>query len=486
MIIFDPLSVIIKLGILSKKPIGTKLSIKNFIITIQEPNLYQGIIRYLNDDNKLDIANLLYPIKLACESYLDNIYKIFPNIKILFRNAQNGINILINQYNKYPIVIYTLKYANLIIDNYINNLSRNEIIFKYNSNISKLHNQILNNKSLSRNSSTNNLNQVFSRNTTINEDKIHNSKNYIQSIYSPKSLSRNSSTNDLNQDFSRKTTINEDKIHNHKNYKQSIYSPKSLSKNSSQNNFKSLSRNSSQNNINEYEYELNSEYVSQKSYEFLNDYNNARHDLKNLDNSESTSKNLSRNASQKNLFTDDDFKSSKIINGKYAMNNFFRKSSLIEKDLYDNNKIILNNNTKLYRFGATGFLKLDVNNDDDINYLYDKLDNNINNFDIWYYEIIKNNLLIFDNNNYSEILLKYFDDFWTIEKINLIISLMENYINGYCLGEKISLNSKIIPNKTNIENYMDHIDDIIVNIILDFNYHENNKNNDNNNILYVE
>jgi hypothetical protein len=292
--------------------------------------------------------------------------------------------------------------------------------------------------------------------------------------------------NDLNQDFSRKTTINEDKIHNHKNYKQSIYSPKSLSKNSSQNNFKSLSRNSSQNNINEYEYELNSEYVSQKSYEFLNDYNNARHDLKNLDNSESTSKNLSRNASQKNLFTDDDFKSSKIINGKYAMNNFFRKSSLIEKDLYDNNKIILNNNTKLYRFGATGFLKLDVNNDDDINYLYDKLDNNINNFDIWYYEIIKNNLLIFDNNNYSEILLKYFDDFWTIEKINLIISLMENYINGYCLGEKISLNSKIIPNKTNIENYMDHIDDIIVNIILDFNYHENNKNNDNNNILYVE
>ena len=104
--IFDPLSIIIKLGILSRKPKGTKISIKNYILIIQELSFYQGFIRYFNDDNKYDIVNIIYPIKLACDYYLNNNYENIPNIKLLFRNAQNGISMLIKLYNKYLIIIY--------------------------------------------------------------------------------------------------------------------------------------------------------------------------------------------------------------------------------------------------------------------------------------------------------------------------------------------------------------------------------------------
>jgi hypothetical protein len=140
--IFDPLSIIIKLAILSKKPIGTKISIKNYILIIQEPSYYQGFTRYFNDDNKFDIKNIIYPIKLACDIYLTNSQSNISNIKLLFRTAQNGIYILINTYEKYPIIIYILKYANIIIDICINNLMKNEVLLSYNSNIILLYNNI--------------------------------------------------------------------------------------------------------------------------------------------------------------------------------------------------------------------------------------------------------------------------------------------------------------------------------------------------------
>ena len=43
--ILEPLSVIIKLAIISNKPIGTKLRMYNNIIYFQEPGIFQGFCR---------------------------------------------------------------------------------------------------------------------------------------------------------------------------------------------------------------------------------------------------------------------------------------------------------------------------------------------------------------------------------------------------------------------------------------------------------
>ena len=68
--ILDPLSVIIKLAILSNKPIGTKLRIDNNIIYTQEPGPFQAFCRYIFKNNKTDIQYLYNPIEFACQQYL--------------------------------------------------------------------------------------------------------------------------------------------------------------------------------------------------------------------------------------------------------------------------------------------------------------------------------------------------------------------------------------------------------------------------------
>jgi len=202
--IFDPLSVIIKLAILSKKSIGSKISIKNYILIIQEFTYTQGILRYFNNDNKFDIINLLYPIHLACKIYLDVNNNNSLNMKLLFRTAQNGISILINTYNNYPIIKYTLKYANIIIEIYINNLLKFEIYNKHKFNIIMLQNSIDDIKNISSS-------QYISQNSI--------SRNSL----SRKSLSSNSLFSELIKSPSSSTICldNEEIITNNKFYRNS-------------------------------------------------------------------------------------------------------------------------------------------------------------------------------------------------------------------------------------------------------------------------
>ena len=56
--VLDPLSVIIKLAIISNKHIGTKLRINNNIIYLQEPGPFQSLFRYFLKNNKTDIQYL--------------------------------------------------------------------------------------------------------------------------------------------------------------------------------------------------------------------------------------------------------------------------------------------------------------------------------------------------------------------------------------------------------------------------------------------
>lgn len=118
--ILDPLSVIIKLAILSNKPIGTKICISRNIIYFQEPGLFQGFCRYLLKTNKTDLQYMYNPIELACQHYLSKS-SIEENIKLkdLFKCAQNGILKLIETYKQCSIMRLCLNYYYSLISNHL-------------------------------------------------------------------------------------------------------------------------------------------------------------------------------------------------------------------------------------------------------------------------------------------------------------------------------------------------------------------------------
>ena len=68
--ILDPLSLIIKLYIYSFKPLGTKISILNNKIDIQDIGVFQSTVRTIKGDTKNDLINMLFPLTFACEIYL--------------------------------------------------------------------------------------------------------------------------------------------------------------------------------------------------------------------------------------------------------------------------------------------------------------------------------------------------------------------------------------------------------------------------------
>ncbi len=68
--ILDPLSVIIKLAIISNKPVGTKIMIQNNVIFLQEPGIFQAFCRYVLNTNKSDLPYMYNPIHAACQFFL--------------------------------------------------------------------------------------------------------------------------------------------------------------------------------------------------------------------------------------------------------------------------------------------------------------------------------------------------------------------------------------------------------------------------------
>lgn len=131
--ILNPLSVIIKLSVLSCKPIGTKLHIQDNIIYFQEPGIFQSLVRYIFKSNKSHLQYLYNPIKISCQKYLSKEFiKKMPKIINLFISAKNGIENLIKTYSTCSMTVLCLKYYYVIISNYINETS-NELLFTENS-----------------------------------------------------------------------------------------------------------------------------------------------------------------------------------------------------------------------------------------------------------------------------------------------------------------------------------------------------------------
>jgi hypothetical protein len=131
--LLDPLSVIIKLAILSNKPVGTKLLIQNNVIYFQEPGIFQSLVRMIYNSNKTDLQYMFNPIQIACSCFLtkESIQK-YPRIKDLFICAQNGLKKLIETYKNCSIISLCLNYYYVIITNHVEQ-KYNDFIFNKDS-----------------------------------------------------------------------------------------------------------------------------------------------------------------------------------------------------------------------------------------------------------------------------------------------------------------------------------------------------------------
>jgi hypothetical protein len=130
--LLDPLSVIIKLAIIGKKPEGTKISIFNNLIKIQEVGIFQALVRHWFNNSKQDLHYLYNPIEIACENFLDeSLVEQYPKIIDLFESALVGIDKLKITYKEHNIVVLCLNYYSNIISNYLGDYY-NEDLFRTN------------------------------------------------------------------------------------------------------------------------------------------------------------------------------------------------------------------------------------------------------------------------------------------------------------------------------------------------------------------
>jgi hypothetical protein len=129
--ILDPLSVIIKLAILSNKPVGTKLLIQNNVIYFQEPGPFQSICRMIYNTNKTDLQYIFNPLNIACLQFLSKSFlEKTPRIKLLFIYAQNGIKKLIETYKTCSIITLTLNYYYALLNNHIQQIYNESMFIK--------------------------------------------------------------------------------------------------------------------------------------------------------------------------------------------------------------------------------------------------------------------------------------------------------------------------------------------------------------------
>jgi hypothetical protein len=129
--ILDPLSVIIKLAILSNKPVGTKIMIQNNIIYFQEPGVFQSVCRVFFNSNKTDLQYIYNPIQIACQTFLTKEFvKKTPRIKNVFICAQGGLKKLMETYKNCSIITLCLNYYYAIITNYVNEHFNENLFYK--------------------------------------------------------------------------------------------------------------------------------------------------------------------------------------------------------------------------------------------------------------------------------------------------------------------------------------------------------------------
>jgi len=103
-LILEPLQVLVQLSLLSFLPIGTKISISNNILYLQQPTILQGVLRWYQKDNKDDLYYLFHAIRRYYKWYNKRDDPVFARVLEL---AIKGIKKLIETYNKVGITTIT-------------------------------------------------------------------------------------------------------------------------------------------------------------------------------------------------------------------------------------------------------------------------------------------------------------------------------------------------------------------------------------------
>lgn len=127
-IIIDPMSCLIKLGLLTFYPVGTKISIADNKITLSEPSILQGTFRFLNGDGREDLHNLCAPIMKSIEWYWNPEDK---EMGALFDYAITGLEKLRNTYPTNSIISHCLDlYAQYLVCKKVKKLEDMSLIGK--------------------------------------------------------------------------------------------------------------------------------------------------------------------------------------------------------------------------------------------------------------------------------------------------------------------------------------------------------------------
>ncbi len=131
--ILDPLSVILKLYIYNFKPEGTKISVSNNKILLQDIGIFQGSVRKILGDSKNDINIIFGPVVYSCLKYLSSDER--EKYLYIFEIVSASLNKLKLTYAGNEIV-YNIEQIKNVIDSFIskkdNDISL--LVSNYNTN----------------------------------------------------------------------------------------------------------------------------------------------------------------------------------------------------------------------------------------------------------------------------------------------------------------------------------------------------------------
>lgn len=151
--ILEPLQAMTQLAMLSYCPVGTKLTIYNNILFIQQPGISQGVIRYFNEDSKEDLYYLMnvfkrffgyYSFMVETNGSNGRQNKLIKLHELLVKNAIAGIDNLLKTYTNADKVnvLHTLQMYKVVLGNpdffKTNKMGTEDI------NIDKIFNEIVN------------------------------------------------------------------------------------------------------------------------------------------------------------------------------------------------------------------------------------------------------------------------------------------------------------------------------------------------------
>jgi hypothetical protein len=118
-VLLEPFSVFIKLAVMSFKESGTKISVAENTIHIENPGVLQGIKRFITRSNREHISYLAKPIKRVIVMYPPNDND---NLLYLYKLVIKGIDVLKKSYNhKSSTTLHSLDLYVHLINKSINN-----------------------------------------------------------------------------------------------------------------------------------------------------------------------------------------------------------------------------------------------------------------------------------------------------------------------------------------------------------------------------